>query len=506
VLDANDLTQVFMFGFYGAHMCADLSRWIELTSPGGVILFSRNSGTPTEVASLVRGLQEAADGAGRPPLLVACDQEGGEVTRLSKGFSPIGPNMALGAIYRHNPKRALDLAYMRATLVAAELGKCGVSMNLAPCLDLSCDAANSVIGTRSYSDSAEVVAELGIAHVLGHKCESVFSTAKHFPGHGATSVDSHFELARTQSAGVHVEPYARVIGMGVEAVMSAHVVYEQHDRLPATLSEYWLSRWLRQTLGFGGLVLTDCMNMKSISDTYGIAEACVMALRAGADMVLVSHEPKVQEECVVRLRTAVETGELDAAVLRAKVDRILSHKARIPSSVLEPSGELMPSEQVEAEISRECITLLRKQFTPHFGMGQPLVLLPQEADEARSALDARGLGAMMYPKEVPLSLADEAVAHAPWVLFFSRGLHLEPSRARFAERISKMCDNFALVSMGAPYDLAYVPEAGYALACYSRKRQYVEAALDVVFGVHEPCGRLPIRVPGIFEPAAGMEE
>ncbi|WP_314218781.1 glycoside hydrolase family 3 protein [Streptomyces zaehneri] len=272
-------------------------------------LFGRNIASPHQLASLTAQLR-----AERDDVLVAIDEEGGDVTRLEvRTGSSFPGNHALGAV----DDVSLTLE------VAAELGRrlaeCGVNLNWAPSADVNSNPANPVIGVRSFGADPGLVARHTAAYVTGLQSAGVAACTKHFPGHGDTAVDSHHALPRIDADPAvlterELTPFRAAIAAGTRAVMSAHILVPALDPArPATLSPHILTTLLREELGYEGLIVTDGMEMQAVAATYGIERGSVLAVAAGADAICVGGG-LADDETVRRLRdalvTAVRTGEL----------------------------------------------------------------------------------------------------------------------------------------------------------------------------------------------------
>jgi beta-N-acetylhexosaminidase len=254
---------------------------------------------------------------------VAVDQEGGRVARLraAHGFTELPPMRALG--------RTGDVALARdlGALLGRELRAVGVDQDYAPVVDVDSNPLNPVIGDRALSADPAVVARLGVALALGIQAEGVAACAKHFPGHGDTSQDSHLDLPRLPHGierlrAVELPPFAALARAGVAAVMTAHVVFEAIDPgRPATLSAAAL-RLLRDECGFRGAVLSDDLEMKAVAANFPLEEAVPDAVNAGVDGLLVCRTPEVQHRAIDALRRAVERGRVPAERLQAARSRI----------------------------------------------------------------------------------------------------------------------------------------------------------------------------------------
>jgi beta-N-acetylhexosaminidase len=263
---------------------------------GGVILFSRNYRSPTQLTELVSAIHAVRS----PPLLVAVDHEGGRVQRFRDGFTRIPPMRELGRIWDHHPQRARHLAEQTGYVLAAELRACGVDFSFTPVLDV--DHGNStVIGDRSFHGDIQAIGELSHGLTIGLRHGGMAAVGKHFPGHGYVQADSHLDIPRDDRDLVDIEmcdlvPFRHMVECGLTAVMPAHVIYSRVDDAPAGFSEVWLKQILRNTLGFEGCVFSDDLSMEGASVAGGIVARAYAALKAGCDMVLVCNRPDLADE------------------------------------------------------------------------------------------------------------------------------------------------------------------------------------------------------------------
>jgi beta-N-acetylhexosaminidase len=300
-------------GFSGTR-APDWLRALLADGLGGVVLFGSNIESSEQVAGLAAELR-----AEHPELLIATDEEGGDVTRLesSRGSSYPG-NWALGVV--DDP----DLTERVAGAIASDLARARVNMNLAPVADVNSNPDNPVIGIRSFGSDPELVARHVGAFVRGLQDAGVAACVKHFPGHGDTREDSHLEPASTEFHEEMLLPFRAAIEAGVRAVMTAHVRVLGLDGAPATLSRPILTGLLREDLGFEGLIVTDALEMRAISATVGLEEGAVRALEAGADALCLGAALSGEE--VVGLRdaivAAVRAGRLQEERLREAAARV----------------------------------------------------------------------------------------------------------------------------------------------------------------------------------------
>ncbi|MBI3327966.1 MAG: beta-N-acetylhexosaminidase [Nitrospinae bacterium] len=319
---AEKVGQVFMVGFEGTAVTPELAAWLRRFAWGGVMLFGRNTQSPTQLRALSQALQEMAHAHNHPPLLIAVDQEGGRVTRLKAPFTPFPSAALLGRL--GSAQRASEVG--RA--IARELQAVGITMNMAPVLDVLTNPANAVIGDRAFGSDPGRVGCLGAACIHGMRAAGVLTTGKHFPGHGDTDLDSHVArpvVGRSVAwlEAVSLRPFREAIHAGVDALMTAHVLYTAWDaRYPATLSPKILTGVLREQLGFEGVIITDDLGMQAVAEAFPWEEIPLLALRAGADLLLICHDRQRQEQAYTRVLHAVRSGELPASRLEQAVARI----------------------------------------------------------------------------------------------------------------------------------------------------------------------------------------
>jgi beta-N-acetylhexosaminidase len=314
-----DVAGLFCIGFQGTEPTLEV---LDLIRRGvhGVILFGRNVLEAEQVAALTRDLKRAA---GDRPLLVSIDQEGGRVARLraAHGFTEIPPMRALGET------GDADLARQVGAMLGRELRAVGVDQDYAPCVDVDTNPQNPVIGDRSLSRDPARVGWLGAALAQGLQSVGVAACAKHFPGHGDTSQDSHKDLPRLPHAlerlrRVELPPFAALAHAGVASVMTAHVVFEALDpELPATLSAPVL-RLLRDEVGFEGCCISDDLEMKAVAEHFPLEQVAPGCVLAGVDALLVCHTPAVQHRAIDLVRAAVEDGRIARERLEQAVRRV----------------------------------------------------------------------------------------------------------------------------------------------------------------------------------------
>ncbi|NHC36370.1 glycoside hydrolase family 3 protein [Scytonema millei] len=304
-----------------------LKRLVELGVGGAILL----GGSAAEIALKTQQLQSWA----KIPLLIAADIEEGVGQRFA-GATWFPPPMAIGAIASHNLSLAQTYAARMGAITAQEALAVGINWVLAPVVDVNNNPDNPVINVRSFGDNPAIVSQLASAYIQGAKSYPVLTAAKHFPGHGDTAADSHLDLpviphSPARLAEIELPPFQAAIAAGVDAVMSAHLLIPSWDtEHPATLSSHILTQQLRQNMGFEGLIVTDALVMGAIANRYGANEAPVLAVEAGADILLMPVDP---EGAIQAVCTAVETGRISKERICASVERIWKAKLRVSGEI-----------------------------------------------------------------------------------------------------------------------------------------------------------------------------
>lgn len=301
--------QHIMAGLPGTEIDPAFAALVRECKVGNVILFRRNVKNAAQLARLCASLRELiVSETGMEPF-IAIDQEGGVVSRFSPDMATTPGAMALAAAGGDAPYRA-------ARLTAAQLRAAGVNFDLAPVLDVNSNPLNPVIGVRSFGDLPEEAAERAMGFMRGLLDGGVMACGKHFPGHGDTDTDSHIGLPRVDKSREQLEecellPFRRAIEAGIPAIMSSHVLFPalESEKLPATMSRRILTGLLREELGFGGVIISDCMEMDAVAKFYGTVNGAAAALKAGADIVCISHTAALARETAERLWQRYEAAE-----------------------------------------------------------------------------------------------------------------------------------------------------------------------------------------------------
>ena len=362
--------QLVMVDIQGKRLDAETAEFLRRHQIRAVCLFRKNLGSEEEVRQLTRDLREVMG----PNALIGLDQEGGSVVRAT--FLPQAPSaMALGAAGDER------LAEQVGAAVARGLRSIGVNWNFAPVLDINNNPANPVIAERSFSEDADEVTRLAGAWMAGSLREGVACCVKHFPGHGDTHVDSHLDLptvdkSRAELDALELRPF-KALREAAPSVMTAHIVYPQIDpEYPATLSKKILGGILREEWGYQGAVITDALMMKAICDRYGYARAAVLAIQAGADMILAQGSLEEQGQSIAALQAAFDKGELTLAQGQQAAARLDALASTYPVRHDDYAGERRAADDV---LMRQAwahgLTVLRGAQAPL--LDEPLRVLVQ---------------------------------------------------------------------------------------------------------------------------------
>lgn len=503
--------QLFMCGFDGTEPTAGIEALVREYGVGGIIYFRRNLRNARQVEALSAKLQAVA----ASPLFVAIDQEGGMVVRLEEGVTVMPGAMAQGAA--NDPA----LTQEAAKLSGSELRSIGINMNFAPCLDVNNNPLNPVIGVRSYGENPTHAARMGTAAIKGYGEGGVSAVAKHFPGHGDTSADSHHELPVVPHGidrlnAVELVPFREAIAHGVDAIMTAHVVFPafEPDRVPATLSRKILTGLLRDQLGFQGVIVTDCLEMNAISETIGVARGAVEAIKAGADLVLVSHRLERQTAALEAVHEAVLAGEIPESRIEESAKRVwaLKELRGLFGSVAQ-SVDAARAEQVMNQLSESAVTVVKGQEAlplPKAGrtvviwtearVSTEVVEVIEQSWTLGAAMQARGYNVQelrigLNPTEEEAAAVRLAAAGSDNVVFASYdACFSEAQTALIRELAADTSHRFVWAAMRTPYDLLQAPEAPVYICCYENKPAMMTALAGVLAGDLQPIAKQPISI------------
>jgi len=352
--------QRLVAGFPGPTLDEEFKTLVRTYKIGNVILFSHNVADKHQLAALCQEIRALVrETTGIDPF-ITIDQEGGMVTRLTDDATNMPGAMAIAAT--QNPENA----YAAGRITAAELQALGIDFDLAPVMDVNSNPQNPVIGVRSYADNPETVARFALRMMQGLLDGGVLCAAKHFPGHGDTSLDSHLSLPTVDKSladleAVELVPFEAAISAGIPAIMTSHILFPQLEKntLPATMSRAIITGLLKERLGFKGLVISDCMEMAAIKQFYGTVEGTIAALAAGVDLVFISHTNALASQAASAIRQAVLQGKIPMEEMDSSVEKIVGFKRAVAPSLLHSAGQRAKLDQVGCMEHKQLATRIR---------------------------------------------------------------------------------------------------------------------------------------------------
>lgn len=463
----------------------DAEKLLE-QSCSGVILFQKNIENRDQTAGLITQLQSVNE-TKLPslPLFIAVDQEGGSVSPLEPLITPSPGNMGLAA------SGDFEGAYALARRNGKELRDLGFNVNFSPVMDVNSNPRNPIIGIRSFGENAELVSRFGIAVIRGYQDEGVMATAKHFPGHGDTSKDSHLDLpvvdrSRDTLEKIDFLPFEKGIQAGVWGIMTAHVIYPGLDSKPATLSSVILTDILRKNMGFQGIVFTDSFEMAAIKDHFSLEEAVIESVKAGADILLNLGSSKTQLQIFEILKKAIEKQTITDEHIIPSLRRILYFRKKLHNFQSKEPLKL-PLHFVE-DLHAKTVTIVNGKERLPLTRTLQVLLLPEATQHAA-----------LFRETFP----GWEFIEWPWPVFNS---HRMPSYMVFlAEKrlLSPDAENAltqaapnveCAVSFGNPYLLAKFPQAAVRVTAYHLNPLLAHAVYRVLVEGKDAQGKLPITL------------
>ncbi|WEH33484.1 glycoside hydrolase family 3 protein [Streptomyces sp. AM 4-1-1] len=497
---------------------------------GGIIYFTwaHNTRDPHQIAELSNGIQRAGLAGPTPlPLVVATDQEHGIVARVGEPATLLPGAMALGAGGSRSDAR------LAGRIAGAELAALGITQNYAPDADVNVNPANPVIGVRSFGSDPQSVAALAAAQVKGYQSAGIAATAKHFPGHGDTTDDSHSKLpyirhTREQWSRLDAPPFRAAVAAGIDSIMTAHIVVPALDPAedPATLSHPILTGILREELGYDGVVVTDSLGMEGVRTKYGDERVPVLALKAGVDQLL---NPPSLDLAWHAVLNAVKNGELTERRLDESILRILRMKTRLglfddpfvtrrgvdrtvgvpehraaadriaerTTTLLADPGALLP---LSRRSHRRLLVVGADPASPSGTTGPPTATLAAAFGELGFTATALSTGTAPTPAKIADAVA--AARDSDAVVVGTYNVTAGGSQRTLVSALAATGVPVITVAIRNPYDIAQLSGTGYAasLATYSWTDVELRAAARVIAGHARPRGRLPVPVQRADDP------
>ena len=515
-----------MIAFAGNELPPSAMRRLNEGGVAGVTLFRvHNIGDPPQIRRLTAAIQEARP-AGAPPLLVAADQEGGQLVALGEGTTQFAGAMALGATGDE------DLAERVAGATARELRALGVNVDYAPVCDVANNPANPALGIRSFGDDPEAVGRLAAATVRGLQDEGVAATAKHFPGAGDTAADPHLELplvprTNAELAERELVPFRAALEAGARMVMTGHFALPGQDDLPTSLSSAFLRGLLRGELQFDGVTVTDALDMRALAQGSAQIVDAVVALRAGEDVLLGTADEPALQRLAEGLAQAQRRGLFDAdddAAAKRRLDELRRWLAGYDQPPLDVVG-CGDHQALAAELARRSITLVRNDdrllpVNPAAGariavvQSMPADLTPADTSSTvpptlAAALRRRRAGVEEIllpaaPGEAHIAGLGERLEAFDLVVIGTFSAHLQPAQAALAAAVLAAGKPTVTVALRTPWDLLAYPSARTHVCSYGILPPSMEALAAALVGEAPFVGRLPVAIAGLYPRGHGL--
>src|SRR5690554_4259008 len=506
--------QLIVFGFPEDEYSERIDGLIKEYKLGNILLFTRNITSPEKLFNLNQNIQKAMMKYIGIPAFITADQEGGMVTRLYNGATVFPGAMTLSAT---NNK---ENAYLAGLYMAKELDALGVNVNFAPVLDVNNNPLNPVIGVRSFGDTAKIVSEYANEFISGMQTK-VIATAKHFPGHGDTNVDSHLDLPtvdfdKKRLDEVELAPFKEAIKNDIKAIMSAHIVYKNLTKgRPATLSKEALTDLLRDELAFEGLIFTDGMEMKAILNKYGAVEASVPAVLAGANLLLYCHHEDQQKAVVKVLKDAVLDGTIPEEVLDERVSRILKYKQDLSLNILNNEysdikdivGNKTHKEFAQKTVN-DALTLVKGEVFKQKGKTLFIGQLPKSTsgadhtDGEQSTISKleKDLENFDYklsslnPTEEEIKELVNLSSNYSQVILTTYNSNVYLQQIELVKKINNLDLDLHVISLRNPYDHYLVKDIKNYVCLYEYTNNSINTLKDYLLGKIKPKGVLPLNV------------
>ncbi len=516
--------QKLLLAFQGKEINTEMQSALEEYRPAGITFFrSYNVDNPRQVKALTSSLQEFAKTIGLPPLLIAADQEGGQLMAFGEGATPLPGNMALGAAGSE------ELAQRAGEVLGRELSAMGVNMNFAPCCDVNINPRNPVIGTRSFGEDPKQVSALAAAMIQGIQSQGVAAVAKHFPGHGDTTADSHHglpslphQMERLQS--VELPPFQAAIRSNVQAVMSAHIslpAIDGEDAPPATLSPAILLGLLRKQMNFQGVIVSDAMDMGAIQQGDQLAQQCIKAANAGIDLLLITTNPSDHQCVYTGLVKEFQKDQCFRSNIQNSAARIVNLKGWLTRQAISHNLDVVgcaAHQAVADEIAERSVTLvqnaahlipLKLEPGQHVAVvvPQPLDLTP--ADTSSYIIPKLADAVRLYhpvvdeiiipfnPNEEDIQNVFKRIADSDLVICGTINAFDSTGQALLVNKLVQNGKPVIVAALRMPYDLTVFPEIQTYLCTYSIQEPSMRALAGVLFGKIPPQGHLPVSIPGL---------
>ncbi|OUM63687.1 glycoside hydrolase family 3 protein [Piromyces sp. E2] len=505
--------QLLIVGFDGPILTDEIRTLIQDYKFGNFILFSRNIVNLEQLITLNRDIhQEVIKSVGVMPF-IAIDQEGGMVIRIKNKETSYPGSMTLAATNVENANKV-------GHLMGKHLMALGINMNMAPSMDINNNPKNPVIGIRSYSDNPDTVSKYGVSLIKGIQEEGVIATAKHFPGHGDVEIDSHLGLPilpfdKERLYNIELKPFKEAINNGVKSIMCAHIIYKNIDSTnPATLSKSILKDILRHELHYHELIVSDCMEMKAISEGITTPAGVVKGIAAGIDLACICHTKERQINSMKMLKQAIDDHLISIEDINEKVERILQKKNEVFSVMdklfFKNNNTLNLfknnySSVINQKIVDDSLTFVRGKKLELKG---EILLYSCEAKALNMAEEIiNSINIIdLVRKEIPIihtqeysinsysnSLIEKSSEYDT-VIFISYNAFINLSQAKMINELNNRCTNFYVISIRNPYDYLSLDKNINYYTLYEYTPNSIRTVIKFLKGEISANGTLPIKL------------
>ena len=505
--------QLLIIGFHETTLTDELRILIRRYKFGNFILFARNVVDIPQLEKLTRDLhEEVMNSIGIMPF-IAIDQEGGNTVRIMDKSTFYPGSMTIAATDLSN-------AEIIGHMMGKHLISLGINMNFAPVLDINNNPKNPIIGIRSFSDKPEIVSKYGIEIIKAMQSEGVIATGKHFPGHGDVEIDSHLGLPvlpfdKERLYNMELKPFMEAINNDVQNIMAAHIIFQEVDKEnPATVSKDILQGILRNELSYSGLITSDCMEMNAISETMTTPVGAMRGIKAGDDLVCVSHTKQRQIDSINLIKESVEKNEISIEEIDEKIERILKYKNEVYSVMKQkffnnPNNLEIFNDAEQAKVLQHIVdSSLTYVNGKNFELkGKTLIYWCQQfaSTIAEDTLDEENFGVLLN-KEIPSADTLEYITdeyseknvteskNYDTVVFISFNAFSYKNQAKMINEINKISSNFFVISIRNPYDFLYLDENINFYTLYESTPNSMRTVVKFLKGEIEAKGALPVTL------------
>ncbi|MFH1453072.1 MAG: glycoside hydrolase family 3 protein [Armatimonadota bacterium] len=483
---------------------------------GGIILFKKNIKEFSQTKKLIKDLQGLSEKLTDIPLLVSVDQEGGSICPLTYSRANHPGNLAMAVLNNENTVKAA------AKYTARELNDLGFNVSYAPVCDVNTNPLNPIVGVRSFGQDVKKVSKLCGAAVKGLQDNGICACAKHFPGHGDTSFDSHLELAKLDHdikymLGVDLKPFKSAINAGVWMIMTSHILFPDLDKkYPATLSKKILNDLLRERMGFEGIIITDSFQMKAIKDNYGFDEAAVRAVKAGSDIVMALGSFQEQIRSYEALLKAVKDGDILEDRIDESVEKILKLKEKLIKTRKKGKLNVKKAKKLYYNIAGKAITLVKndKNILPvNINKRKTGFIYPDinilGYDFTKYLFKNKNIHKISYNNESIIKNRKDYIKLAKecelLIIVTCKRTRLDGDYKSLFNELNKLNKNTAIASIYNSYHAMDIKNIHTHIVTYSFTPESVDVLIKTLFGKHKPKGKLPHDIPGVAKMKKGLK-